>query len=110
MKKIRLVLSSSQIKGFFLFVEVCSSHIEKDNDINYYFIKEQLFKLYQKLQLKIINLKDKNNFILSLPEAFCMQSLIIYGFQISLKGLYDYELSVYRKILRDIDQQITNFN
>lgn len=66
-------------------------------------LKEQYTKLFIKLQVRMLNVKPKDNSLkLTITEAWAINELIIFNFT-------GFELSTLGFIRRVIDQQIVSF-
>lgn len=108
MKKIKLKLSADSVKGFFTLVSILYPSLESSDKLNLIFMKSNLFSLHRMLQLKQLNLKHINSLSIDINQSMCLFELKSFGIESNLTGKFDFELSVYRQILREIEQQVVN--
>jgi len=101
MKKVKLKLSKSQMESLLQIINQAGISLIVAG-LDELALKEQYTKLFLKLQLRVLNLKPKNNSLkLSITECWAINVLMTFGFT-------GYEFSVLKAICREIDQQIVN--
>lgn len=102
MKKIKLKLSQSQFNALLLMINTAGIAVVI-TDIEDMAFKEQYTKLFIKLQVRCLSIKEKNNSLkLSLTEAWAIDNLKFYDL------FYGFELNTLKYIIREIEQEVIN--
>ena len=100
MKKVKLKLSKIQMEALIFCVNQSGLFLNSVSDLQLLALKELYTKLFIKLQVRMLNLKLKNNSLkLSLTECWAIDSMRSWGFT-------GFELSTLKAICREIDKQI----